>query len=342
MLKTDGPNQKSSPGENQAQRETVRQIWRTRDVSEKEGFSYFCDAVCEAFMELTPSRTSSKAFSAVVESVKLPNGRLNKVCGSNHSIDRTGNQINRANAPSFFLNIQLRSQCVISQANNQVTLNQGQLALFDGTRPFGIHHPMKGDMAVASLQLPRVAVENAAYAYGIDISRLCGNRVSDHPNLGPLAVSTMRTLVDRGTIMKATDAQVLIDGLVGLCVASCAPSEEATPYENAKLRPLLLVAVMDFIEQNLESHELSINVVSVQFGVTPRYVHKMFKNIERSFSHYVRDRRLDKSMVHLRNPENARTTIADIAFSNGFSDLSSFNRRFKERFGSTPREIRRG
>ena len=36
----------------------------------------------------------------------------------------------------------------------------------------------------------------------------------------------------------------------------------------------------------------------------------------------------------------ARATIAEIAFRNGFSDLSWFNRGFKAQFGATPRDIR--
>lgn len=342
MSKIPGFDQYSSSDRSLGHPKAARRIWRTQDVEKSEGFSYFCDAVCEAFMELTPYRTSSKTFSATVESVKLTNGGINKVYGSSHSVERTHSQINRADQPCFYLNIQLRSQCVIHQGNNQIALNQGQMALFDGTKPFKIHHPLDDKMAVASLQLPRHAVETAARAYKIDVGKLGGIRVSDHPSLGPLAVATIRTLADRSATMSSIDAQVLFDNLLRLSVAASTSNEEDTAYEKAVLSPPLLVAILEFLDKHLENPQLSISTVSAHFGVTPRYVHKLFEHMGPSYSQFVRERRLDRIMIILRNPENARTTIADIAFSNGFSDLSSFNRRFKERFGSSPKEIRRG
>lgn len=320
----------------------LRQIWRTNDVTQHEGFDYFCDAVCEAFMELTPSRTSSKDFSATVESLELANGRLNKVQGTSHSVKRTRSQISRVTDPCFYLNLQLHSQCVINQEEHQIVLKQGQLALFDGTKPFEIHHPQDDNMALASLQIPLKVVETVAQTYKISMAKLGGIRVSDHPSVGPLAVTAMRTLSDRSSTMSAIDVQVLLNSLVDFSVTACALNGEGTNREEMVARPLLLIAIMDFIDQNLGHPELSMDSVSSQFGVTPRYVHKLFKNTEQSFSQHILECRLDRAMINLRNPENAKRTISEIAFGTGFSDLSNFNRRFKERFGKTPKEARRG
>jgi AraC-like DNA-binding protein len=42
----------------------------------------------------------------------------------------------------------------------------------------------------------------------------------------------------------------------------------------------------------------------------------------------------------LASPRFCGRKIADIAFSCGFGDISYFNRKFRQRFGASPREVR--
>ena len=49
-------------------------VWRTADVAEPERYAYFREAVCEAFMDLSPEHEQAGPFDAVVESIP-PRGR---------------------------------------------------------------------------------------------------------------------------------------------------------------------------------------------------------------------------------------------------------------------------
>lgn len=318
-----------------------RRVWTTDDVSEGESFEYFCDAVCEAFMELSPSRSSSGGFKAVVESVRFGGGAVNRVQGSTHSVRRTRRQINRQDDSCFYLNVQLNARCEIRQGDNQITLDPGQLALFDGARPFEIDHPDDCDMALASLQLPKDTVVEAAHRYGIELGQLSGVRVSDHPYFGPLIASTTRTITDRKTVLNAFDTDALFESLITLSVAACARDGGRADNQNDELHPPMLLAMIEFIDQRLVQDDLSARTVASHFGISPRYVHKLFERFGPSFSQFVRERRLDCSMTSLRDPRKLHATISDIAYESGFSDLSNFNRRFKQHFGMTPREARR-
>lgn len=52
------------------------------------------------------------------------------------------------------------------------------------------------------------------------------------------------------------------------------------------------------------------------------------------------ERRLDGAARDLRDPARCGRDIGRIAFDWGFSDLSHFTRRFKQRFGMRPRDWR--
>lgn len=67
----------------------------------------------------------------------------------------------------------------------------------------------------------------------------------------------------------------------------------------------------------------------------------IFEESGTTFTAFVLDRRLDAALGMLTSPRHAAWSITRIALEAGFVDLSHFNRRFKQRFRSTPTDVRR-
>jgi AraC-like DNA-binding protein len=74
--------------------------------------------------------------------------------------------------------------------------------------------------------------------------------------------------------------------------------------------------------------------------VTPRYVQMLFEEDGTTFTNYVLEQRLRCAHAMLVDIRRDHWTIGAIAFHAGFGDLSYFNRKFKDRFGATPSQIR--
>jgi AraC-like DNA-binding protein len=68
-----------------------------------------------------------------------------------------------------------------------------------------------------------------------------------------------------------------------------------------------------------------------------RTVQRLFATSSTTFQDWLRERRLERCWQELTCGGPRRSTIADVAFSCGFSDLSTFNRAFQACFGVTPR-----
>lgn len=88
----------------------------------------------------------------------------------------------------------------------------------------------------------------------------------------------------------------------------------------------------------LTDPELSVSVIARRQGVTPRYIQRLFEQEGLTFSEFLRDARLDLARRALEAAGTA--TVSAIAFDTGFSDLSYFNRAFRQRFAATPSEIK--
>ena len=320
----------------EASRARHYEVWRTADVAEPRRFAYFREAVCEAFMDLSPEHDRSRPFDAVVESIPLADGAVNRVSGTPHHVQRTPGQIGRSAEQCFFLNLQLKSECTIEQQGRTVRLAPGQVALFGSELPFRIFHPPERDMSVASFWLPRGLVEGSLPGRRVpDLSR-----VSDHPFLGPLIAATARVLNRGSRALDADDARLMFESLVRLSARSSARSSEPGLAPES-LRPALLAAVLEYVEGRLGDPGLSVAEVAAHFRISKRYVHKLFEPTGESFSGHVLRCRLERVASDLAGAEQARTSIAEIAYRNGFSDLSYFNRRFRARFEATPRDIRK-
>lgn len=93
-----------------------------------------------------------------------------------------------------------------------------------------------------------------------------------------------------------------------------------------------------YVEQHLGEPELNAQRIADALGITARYVQMIFCRMQTTASHYILERRLQ--LVADRLLSDTATRIGDLALEAGFSDLSYFCRRFRNRFGVSARQFR--
>lgn len=94
------------------------------------------------------------------------------------------------------------------------------------------------------------------------------------------------------------------------------------------------------IRAHLTDPEFDIAEAARRQGVSPRYIQQLFAGDGTSFSDVLREGRLDLAYRLLGDATRTDRGISEIAFDAGFSDLSTFNRAFRRRFGLTPSDVR--
>ncbi|MCJ8142613.1 acetamidase/formamidase family protein [Ancylobacter sp. A5.8] len=115
----------------------------------------------------------------------------------------------------------------------------------------------------------------------------------------------------------------------------------ANRTDSSSSRAALLQRIYATIERSVGSEDTSIAEVAQAVGISERYLQKLFESTGESFSHYVRERRLQRAWHDLANPAETAVPISEVAYRYGFADSAHFSRLFRERFGLPPRELRR-
>jgi AraC-like DNA-binding protein len=99
------------------------------------------------------------------------------------------------------------------------------------------------------------------------------------------------------------------------------------------------VSVLRFIATNYTNPELDLEGVVAGTGTNRTKVNEVLKSaLGMTFTSYLNKLRLTEAARLL--VENNATTVAEIAFSVGYANVSYFNKLFKEEYGCTPKAFR--
>ncbi len=149
--------------------------------------------------------------------------------------------------------------------------------------------------------------------------------------------ATARALDTLSDAEWSTVAQSMVDLLLTLAHQQAAPAAEAG---SSATQAAILHRLCQTIERRLDDAELTPARVAQAEGISERYLQKLFESAGDNFSHYVKERRLQRAWTDLSNPAEANHSISEIAYRYGFADSAHFSRSFRARFGLSPREFR--
>ncbi len=106
-------------------------------------------------------------------------------------------------------------------------------------------------------------------------------------------------------------------------------------------RTELIDHIKEYIEQNYANPDLGLGTISMAFGISEGYVSSLFKKqTQIGFVEYVEKLRMAKAIDLLKEENDKRENIEDIAQKVGYNSVQSFRRAFKRVYGTTPKNYR--
>jgi len=293
--------------------------------------------VSNNFTELEPQRDLvGDSFSGYIRQRNNRGLVITNIASEAQIVKRTAKAISRSNIDSLYLLLQREGESYIEQDGRAIRLNKGDYALVDPSETYCLTFDDKFEQLC--LNIPR----STLFARINNPKHLTAVKPTVGEQLSQLTLHYMESLQQPNLAENPAMYQQLVNGFLELLSVTFNESEyigEATT--NSSSASVQLDMLLNYIQKNLSDPKLSPNKAAEELGISLRYVHKLFNLSDATFGRRVLKERLTKCATDLRNPNLATKSIAEIAFSWGFNDLSHFGRSFKKLYDITPRQWRK-
>jgi AraC-like DNA-binding protein len=185
-------------------------------------------------------------------------------------------------------------------------------------------------------KIPRLELERRLG----DVTKYTALPLSGREPIATIASQFLRMTTKRAPMIDAQSSIALAQHALDLVALAFAASSGCVPRLSSP-RTATLIRLKSTIERRLHEVGLKPADVAEAAGISVRYANALLSQEDSSLERYIMLRRLQHCRRALESSAHASRSVADIAYSYGFADLSHFTRRFKAEFGCSPGEFRR-
>lgn len=315
----------------------MESVFTTDDLPESERFAFWRDEVLrQTGCMLDVDAEGASLFHTALRTRVVGNSVLGVHRTSASRVTRGRPQIARCDNDTCALVLQVGGRLHFRHDGGDLSVGRGDMFLVDNTSPWDCRQS-DGNRGLW-INLPRAALASR-------LPRLPTiSRLGRQQRLNGLLDSFLRSLAPPNPPLPAEQGEALSGHFMDLLALALgngeAVHEDSGESVTDALKAARLPAIDDFVEAHLGDPRLTPEMVAARFGISTRYLHRLFEERGLSFSRWLLGRRLERCRRDLASPSLALRSITEIAFHWGFNDLTHFGRRFREAYGMTPRDWR--
>ena len=280
------------------------------DIADR--FDAYRETVSKTFVPLAPqSRMPLEGFECRLDSHAVGMVQISTIKATPHAVVRTPAAARHADEAYFKLGLQMSGNARLEQDGRQASLDPGDFAIYDTTRPYRLE--FLNDYRIMVVMFPRSLLRIPAR----QVDQITARSVSGRTGLGALLSPVLAGLepdLDAGAKAGAhlSDAVDRPDRRVLL------------PTTNTRVRrPRVAVSssttILAHIEANLSDPGLDVASIAAAHHISTSYLQKLFASESISVAAFIRERRLEQCRRDLADPSNAHRSAASIAAQLGLS-----------------------
>src|SRR5215475_4546263 len=309
---------------------TVR--FSTAALPEKDRVAMWRDHYCRMQMKLDIEPINEIPLDCAILTRALPGVQIMSTAMSPARVTRTREFLADGNGDLIFI-INQSGSVVAHARGREIMLREGDAVLMSTGEAKVFDRPVHGGSL--SFRIPRSILSSIVPDVDDVVMQLIPQKAEALKLLAGYAAPLFNDIALATPEFRRTAVNHLHD-LVALALGS---AHDVIPVGNgvsiARFR-----AAKAYIIENSNRRGLSVGGVAGHAGLTPRNLQRLFESEGTTFCEFLLLQRLSRAHRMLTEPRLAQSAVGAIAYDAGFGDLSYFNRSFKRRYGSTPRDIR--
>ena len=323
----------SKPGTGETGRRVPCSRFSLEGVAPRDRFALWRDSINCLFEVEAEREERETGFLGEIEAYILGDMALAHTRTQAQSWARTPEIIARDGMDHFMIQIYEKGSMSFRHRGQDRVFAQNGLIVFDLAQDM---RSVSSDMANLSLLLPRGLIEPHLKSAADRHLQILPNDENPMARLLFDHMKTLKAVAGDMTLAQAGEASASTAALVTACLNGSEPEPGAGERGIAFA---LLVRARQRIEENLADPNLTPARVARLSGVSRTRLYEMFEPFG-GVQAYIRERRLRLAMRMVVDQRFALRPISSIAEACGFSNDSAFSRAFRNRFGTTARDMR--
>lgn len=298
-------------------------------------FDQWKHLVAESFVPLAARTADVDGFRGQMRRRVLDRMSIVEVTATSHEVHRTPALIARSGERYFKLNLQLEGTGLLIQDNREAVLQPDDLAIYDTDRPYTLAFEQQARMMVVMFPCDALSLPTDY------VGQLAAVTMAGSAGLSGIVGQFIRQLSENLEVLGGPSGSRLAANALDLVSTMLHAEMDLTP-DRMKPQALLAVSVREYIEANLSDPLLSPASIAAAHFISTRHLHNVFHESGSTVASWIRGQRLDGARRELRDPLHAGKSVGAVAARWGFLDAAHFSRTFRDAFGLSPSDWRRG
>ncbi|MCU1689149.1 MAG: AraC family transcriptional regulator [Jatrophihabitantaceae bacterium] len=277
-------------------------------------------------------------FEAEVASLQLGVVRIDSVLTTGCVARRSAERIESAPSDTLQLLITRSGEVITTQHGRTAGVVPGGLVLLRSGAEFtSAFRPGQGGedkMSIVQTTIPMSLLISRERA----VNALTSTVLPPTPLVAG-TTALLSTLADCGSAVGPAAVRFAEHAIVDLTLAIIADND-SSPLAPGTIEASTRLRIREFMVRRLRDHTMTPATIAAEFGISTRYLHRLFEGQAATVAAFVKDERLALAAAQVVDIAERRTSIASIAAHSGFHSINTFGRAFKERYGISPLQMR--
>lgn len=248
-------------------------------------------------------------------------------------INRTERLASQSVNDDIHISLQAKGMGSISQNGRVAAVAPGVLTVTETNKPFTLNYVEPNQR--------HIIVQASRSSLGVTddmIRHVSGKQLSGANPARDAYISLVLSIMKQSDPLSdsaSLNMSNIVTTLASAMLRSAWETSPQLPSNNEALR----VAMSGFIASHLSSPLLTVDTLARAHFVSRRKLYEIFESGNESPADVIRRERVARATILLDSPQDG-SSIADVAFKTGFTDVTTFTRAFRKYQGMTPSEWR--
>jgi AraC-like DNA-binding protein len=309
-------------------------VFDTKTLAPAKRRQAWRDAICEIYLQVDCTAEQQDDYDGFVREMRFGDVTLTDALLSPQSVRRQSQHIAHFDKDYYYAGIEQIGRFEILQGGSSVELRPGIGGLYYANEPYVLRSNVKTRQFW--IELPREAFNRRFESGRPPLLK----PIHLGQGLGRIAAEFCSSLASEGAGLDAHTRARLGEQFMDIFAMAISGRPGHEPEADAGVQQARLRSVKAYIDAHLSDANLSLAAIAKNNGISLRYLHQLFRQMDMSASEWLRLRRLQRSYDLLSSPRYGAQSITEIAYSMGFNSSSHFSNLFRAQFGLRPSDVR--